>query len=146
MSKTRILLAEDHAAMAELLQDILETDFEIVGKVGDGRSLVEAARNLEPEIIIADVSMPLLNGLDAAQEVKKAGSCAKIIFLTQHGYVPLARKAFRAGASAYLLKQSAAKELITAIREVTKGNCYVTPLITNNPAAFFEDSEDRVEQ
>lgn len=123
-----------------MLRDILAADFEIVDTVGDGRSLVEAARNLEPDMIIADVSMPLLNGFEATRKVREAGVRSKIIFLTAHTDVPLVIEAFRAGASGYLLKESVAKELVTAIREVMNGSYYVSPLITDDPASLFREA------
>jgi len=137
MSSIRVLLAEDHPKMAEQLRGILETDFEVVASVGDGRSMVEAASKFEPDIIVADVSMPFLSGLEAARQVKKLGLYSKIIFVTMYGDVALAQEAFRAGASGYLLKQGAARELLIAMREVMEGNYYVTPLITDDPAAFL---------
>ncbi len=142
----RVLLAEDHPGMAKALQTIVAAEFALVGTVGDGRSLVEAATKLEPDVIIADVSMPVLSGLEAARQLKKAGLQSKIIFLTMHSDVALAKEAFRAGAAGYLLKLSAAKELITAIREVMRGNQYVTPLITHDPATLLTGIEDRVEE
>jgi DNA-binding NarL/FixJ family response regulator len=139
MKKTRILLAEDHVIVAEGLQSLLESEFELVGIVGDGRALIEAAKQLKPDVIVADISMPLLNGLDAARQIKKESIPTKIIFLTMHSEIPLATEAFRAGASGYLLKQSAGNELITAIHEVMKGHSYVTPLITKDVLNFLMD-------
>ncbi len=141
MSAMRILLAEDHPEMAEALQNILAAEFALIRTVGDGRSLVEAAKRLEPDLIIADVSMPLLSGLDAARQVKEAGLHSKIIFLTMHADIALAKEAFRIGASGYLLKLSAANELITAIREVMNGKCYVSPLITADPTTILAGTE-----
>jgi DNA-binding NarL/FixJ family response regulator len=139
MRKTKVLLAEDHIIVAEGLKSILEDEFDLLGIVADGRALVEAARQLKPDVIVADISMPLLNGLDAARQIKKEGLPVKIIFLTMHAEVPLATEAFRSGASGYLLKQSASQELITAIHEVMKGHSYVTPLITKDVLTFLMD-------
>ncbi len=140
MSKTRVLLADDHTIVAEGLRSLLEDEFEFVGTVGDGRALLDAARKLKPDVIVADISMPLLNGLDAARQLKRDGSTAKIVFLTMHADAHLAAEAFRAGASGYLLKSSAGEELITAIHEVVKDRAYVTPLITKDVLSLLMDA------
>jgi DNA-binding NarL/FixJ family response regulator len=146
MSKPRVLLADDHTIVAEGLRSLLEDEFEFVGAVSDGRALLEAARNLSPDVIVADISMPLLNGLDAARQLKRDGVTAKIVFLTMHAEAQLAAEAFRAGASGYLLKSSAGEELITAIHEVIKGRAYVTPLITRDVLSFLMDTGRQPEQ
>jgi len=131
MRRPRILLADDHAIVADGLSRLLEPEFELAGKVQDGQALLEAAQTLKPEVIVADISMPLLNGLDAVRQLKKAGCEAKVIFLTMHSDLGFAIEAIKAGAAGYVLKQSAAEELLTAIRAVLKGGAYVTPLIAN---------------
>lgn len=146
MSKTRVLLADDHTIVAEGLRSLLEGEFEFVGTVGDGRALLDAAQKLKPDVIVADISMPLLNGLDAARQLKREGATAKIIFLTMHAEAQLAAEAFRAGASGYLLKSSAGEELITAIHEVVKGRAYVTPLITKDVLSFLIDTGRQPDQ
>jgi DNA-binding NarL/FixJ family response regulator len=146
MSKTRVLLADDHTIVAEGLRSLLESEFEFVGTVGDGRALLDAAQKLKPDVIVADISMPLLNGLDAARQLKREGATAKIIFLTMHTEAQLAAEAFRAGASGYLLKSSAGEELIAAIHEVIKGRSYVTPLITRDVLSFLMDAGGQPEQ
>src|SRR5215470_10117602 len=146
MSKTKVLLADDHTIVAEGLRSLLEDEFDLVGAVNDGRALLEAARNLSPEVIVADISMPLLNGLDAARQLRRDGVAAKIVFLTMHAEAQLAAEAFRAGASGYLLKSSAGEELIAAIHEVTKGHAYVTPLITKDVLSFLMDSAHKPDQ
>jgi DNA-binding NarL/FixJ family response regulator len=146
MIKTTVLLAEDHTIVAEGLQSILEDDFELVATVGNGRALVETAKRLKPDVIVADISMPFLNGLDAARQLKREGLRSKIVFLTMHDEVPLAKEAFRAGASGYLLKRSAGRELITAIQEVLNGSRYVTPLITDDPITFLIEADNRPEK
>jgi DNA-binding NarL/FixJ family response regulator len=146
MNKTRVLLADDHTIVAEGLRSLLEDEFEFVGAVSDGRALLEAARDLSPDVIVADISMPLLNGLDAARQLKRDGATAKIVFLTMHAEAQLAAEAFRAGASGYLLKSSAGEELITAIHEVIKGRAYVTPLITKDVLSFLMDTGRQPEQ
>jgi DNA-binding NarL/FixJ family response regulator len=124
-------LAEDHVPLVAVLQSILETDFELVATVGDGLAMVEAARQLKPDVIVADISMPLLSGLEATRRIREDGLRSKIIFLTMHADVPLAKEAFRAGASGYLLKGNAGKELIKAIQLVLAGCRYITPMISN---------------
>lgn len=126
--RSRILLADDHAVVLEGLRRILDRPaFEIVGAVKDGRSLVEAAANLRPDVIIADVSMPSLNGVEAARQIRKHNPKSKIVFLTMHPEAMYAVEAMNAGASGYLLKNEAGEELITAIQEVLGGRTYVTP-------------------
>lgn len=141
MNATTIILAEDNPMMAAALQQILEADCELVATVADGIALVEAARKHSPDVIVADVSMPLLSGLEAAKHIKESGLRTRIIVLTMHADASIAKKAFESGASGYVLKQSAVKELIVAIREVASGNRYVTPLITGDSATFFKEIE-----
>jgi DNA-binding NarL/FixJ family response regulator len=130
MSKPRVLLADDHTLLLEAFQKLLADDCEIVGAVSNGRALVTAAATLRPEVVVVDVTMPLLNGIDAARQIKQADPDVRIIFLTMNEDPDLAAEAFRAGASGYLLKRSAASELVTAIREVMKRRSYITPLVT----------------
>jgi DNA-binding NarL/FixJ family response regulator len=137
MPKLRILLADDHALVLEGYRRILEKQYELVGAVEDGRALVEAAKKLEPDIVILDVSMPLLNGLDAAAQLKKCCPRVKIIVVTMHADRDYVRSAFEAGASAYVLKRSAVDELEQAIRAVASGHSYVTPLITKDLLNVF---------
>jgi DNA-binding NarL/FixJ family response regulator len=129
MSKPRVLIADDHKIFAEGLKRLLSEDFEIAGVVEDGRQLVDAAEKLHPDAIVADISMPLLNGIDAVRRIKKVHPAIKVVFLTMHPDVAYAVSAFKEGASGYVLKNSAPDELITAIREGLKGRTYVTPLI-----------------
>ncbi len=137
--RPRVLLADDHKIVSEGLRSLLEPDYELVGTVEDGRALVAAAEKLSPDVIVADISMPLLNGIEAARQLKKANSRAKIVFLTMHPDVTYATRAFEAGASGYVLKHSAASELLTAIREALKGRLYVTPMIAKDVLQFFMD-------
>ena len=132
MKRSRVLLGDDHAIILDGLRRILEPHFEVVGTAQDGRALVAAAKELRPDVIVADISMPLLNGIEAARQLQKAGTTAKIIFLTMHPDATYATEAFRAGASGYVLKSSAASELVTAIQEVLKGRMYVTPLVAKD--------------
>jgi len=111
----------------------LRDEFELLGTVANGRELVEAALESKPEVILVDISMPVLNGFDAVREIRKSGSEAKIIFLTMHNDATLLAEALRCGASGYILKQAAGEELVNAIREVAQGNHYISPLITSLP-------------
>lgn len=137
MNKPRVLLADDHALVIEGFRRILEGQYDLVGTVEDGRALLEAARNLQPDIVILDVSMPLLNGIDAAMHLRKILPKAKIIFVTMHADTEYVRSAFEAGASAYVLKRSAVDELEQAIRAALAGHSYITPLITKDLLDVF---------
>jgi len=132
MRRPRVLLADDHKIVTEGLRSLLEPEFELVGVVEDGRALVAAAKELRPDVIVADISMPLLNGIEVAEQLNRAGVGAKIIFLTMHLDVMYATRAFEAGASGYVLKHSAPSELVSAIREALKGRTYITPLISKD--------------
>ena len=129
MSRPKIFLADDHTMFAQGLRSLLEDEFDLVGTVADGQALVESAPRLNPDVIVVDISMPVLNGFDAVRELKKAGTTAKIIFLTMHADERLMAEAFRCGGNGYVLKQSAGEELISAIRQVLAGQQYVTPLV-----------------
>ena len=125
----RVLLADDHPIVIEGLRRVLEPDFEMVGEVADGHALVAAAERLRPDIIIADISMPLLNGIEAARQIRKIDRKVKIVFLTMHPDVTYASEALSAGGSAYVLKSSAGAEILEAIREALSGRLYVSPSI-----------------
>ena len=125
-------MADDHSLVAAGLCKLLEAEFDLVGAVGDGRALVAAAKKERPDVILLDISMPLLNGVEAARQLQVAVPTAKLIFVTVHSDSPYVVEAFRAGASGYLLKRSAASELVTAIHDVLNGNLYVTPLIAKS--------------
>jgi DNA-binding NarL/FixJ family response regulator len=127
MSRPRVLLADDHRMLTDALQRILEPRCEVVGTVDDGRALVEAAGKLQPDIVVLDIAMPRLNGLDAARQIKAKLPTVKLIFMTMHNDPYLVGEAFRAGGSAFLLKEAAAAELTDALEEVLKGGSYVTP-------------------
>jgi DNA-binding NarL/FixJ family response regulator len=127
LKRTRVLLADDHRMLADALKGVLEPRFEVVGAVCDGRALVEAAAKLRPEVVVVDVAMPQLNGLDAARQIKHTMPNVKLVFLTMNEDPDLVREAFRAGGSAFVLKQAAAFELTDAIEKVLKGGSYVTP-------------------
>jgi DNA-binding NarL/FixJ family response regulator len=130
MKKPRILIADDHSILLAGLKKLVEETYEVVGTVEDGRALIEAAGRLKPDLILLDISMPLLNGLDAARQLKKLVPDSKLLFLTMHSSPTYATEAFKAGANGYLLKQSAASELPQAIAAVLRGQTYLTPAIT----------------
>jgi DNA-binding NarL/FixJ family response regulator len=134
-----VLLADDHAMVVEGLAALLKDRFDLVGSVGDGSALIEAARKLRPDVVIADMAMPVLSGLEALRRLKAAKSAAKVIILTMHPDAELAAEAFRAGASGYVLKVSAGEELVTAIQEVVQGRMYLTPLITRDVIATLSE-------
>jgi DNA-binding NarL/FixJ family response regulator len=116
MQKPRVLLADDHKIVLEGLRGLLEDDFELAGIAANGRELIDQARNLDVDVIVADISMPLLNGIDAARKLTAQGIRAKVVFLTMHSEPTYATRALEAGAAAYVLKHSASEELIAAIR------------------------------
>ena len=127
--RPHVLLADDHRILAEALKSMLEAEFDVVGTVEDGRALIESARRLQPDLIVADISMPHLNGIDALVQLKRDTPGVKVIFLTMHQEPAYARRALDAGAAGYVLKHSAANELLTALREVTRGRTYITPAL-----------------
>ncbi|HEY4979870.1 MAG TPA: response regulator transcription factor [Candidatus Acidoferrum sp.] len=127
MRRPRVLLADDHRMLADALKSVVEPHCEVVGIVGDGRALLEAAAKLRPDIIVLDIAMPHLNGLEAARHLKINMPKVKLIFMTMNEDPYLVGEAFRAGASAFLLKQAAALELVNAIQQVLKGSTFVTP-------------------
>ncbi len=129
MTKTRILLADDHTLLLGAFQRLLEPEFSVVGTVTDGRTLLESAPKLKPDLIIVDIAMPRLSGLEAARQIKQSMPKVKLVFLTMNPDPEIAAEAFRLGASAYLVKTSAASELLHALREVLRGGSYVSPAI-----------------
>jgi len=143
MAGPRVLLADDHNLLLGALETLLAPDCEIVGTASDGRTLVAEAQRLKPDIVILDIGMPLLNGLDAGRQIKQLCTGVKLVFVTMNEDPDLAAEAFRAGASAYVLKRSAASELLVAVREVMKGRSYVTPLLTEGLVESFMDAAGR---
>ncbi len=127
MSRPRVLLADDHILVAEGLRSLLGQEFDVVGVVADGDALISAARELAPEVIVADISMPRLNGLDALSRLKAADPDVRVVFLTMHTEVAYARRALAAGAAGYVVKHSAASELVSALRAALAGKTYVSP-------------------
>ncbi|WP_319588808.1 response regulator transcription factor [uncultured Desulfobulbus sp.] len=152
MRKPRILLADDHRMVAEGLRGLLEPDYQLVGIVEDGRALLEAADKLMPNVVVADISMPLLNGIEAVRQLKKKNPELIVVFLTMHLDVAYAASAFEAGASGYVLKHSAPSELLTAISCALKGRTYITPMLAgellnyqrNRPKGEQEDGLARL--
>ena len=143
MSRPRVLIADDHKIVVEGLKKMLLPDFDIAGAVEDGRELVTSAEKLRPDVIVVDISMPMLNGIDAVRQIKKVNEAIKVVFLTMHLDIAYAVSAFKAGASGYVLKHSAPDELLTAIHEVLKGRTYVTPLIAGKLLQAYEEGGNR---
>jgi DNA-binding NarL/FixJ family response regulator len=135
--RTRIVLAEDHALVAQGFKALLKDSFDLVGVVNDGRALLAAVETLHPDVIVADISMPLLNGLDAIRRIRSRWPAAKVIVLTMHKEAELAAEALRAGALGYMLKISPVEELIGAIRQVAQGRAYVTTLLLKDLLALL---------
>ena len=130
LRRTTVLVADDHTIVLEGLVSLLKEEFDVVGAVGDGHQLLDAAKRLRPDVIVTDISMPGLSGIDALPRLKAERSDSKIIVLTMHHDAELATRAMRAGASGFLLKYSASEELVTAIRQALLGNIYLTPPVT----------------
>jgi len=130
MSRPRILMADDHLMMLEAFKTVLEPELEVVGMVTDGRALLEEFTRLHPDVVLLDVAMPLLNGLDAGRQLKARQPSVKLIYLTMNPNPDLAGEALRLGASGYVLKSSSVPELKQAIQEALAGRSYITPLIT----------------
>jgi len=129
MNRTRILLADDHRMLLDALVTLLSKEFEVVGIARDGGALVDMAERLQPDIIVVDVSMPEVNGIDAVRMLQKEGNRAKILFLSMYADLPLVEEAFRTGASGYMLKAGGVEELVKAIQCISRGGTYVTPLL-----------------
>lgn len=142
MPKPKVLLADDHKIVLEGLRGVLEDEFEIAGFVTNGRDLVDEAVRLNPDVIVADISMPLLNGIDAVQKLQAIGTNAKVVFLTMHPDQTYATRALQAGGSGYVLKHSASDELVTAIHEALRGGTYISPAL-QTPAMDDLLSESR---
>jgi len=140
VATVKVLLADDHAIVSQGLEALLKQRFDLVGTVGDGRALVAATAELLPDVVVTDISMPGLNGLDAIRQIKKANPHVKLVVLTMHAEPNLVAEALKAGASGYLLKTSAVEELETAINEVLKGRTYVTSLIAKDVFSLLIDN------
>lgn len=140
MDRIRLLLADHHVMFTQGLQSLLHDKFDLVGTAGNGEELIAATIRLAPDMILVDISMPVLNGFDAVRQIRQIGSEAKIIFLTMYDDARLVADAFRCGGSGYILKQATGDELVNAITEVAKGNHYVSPLVTHMPVKPLTDS------
>jgi len=146
MSRPRVLLADDHRILAEGLRGLLEPAFEIVGIVEDGRELLTAAEKLKPDVIVADISMPLLNGIEAVRQIKRTNEKIKVVFLTMHPDVAYAASALEAGALGYVLKHSAPSELVTAIQRALRGKVYVTPSLVDELVQFQKEGTSKQDE
>ena len=140
--RPRVLLADDHLMVAEALKSLLTPEFDLVGVVEDGRALVEAAGKLRPDVIVADVTMPHLNGIDALIRLRQDGDRTPVVFLTMHRDVSFARRALDAGASGFVLKHSAWAELVTAIRAALQGKTYLTPQLAGEVLEAMKQGPD----
>jgi len=132
MLRTKVLLADDHVMLTEGLVNIVRQQFDVVGVAHDGRTMIELAKQKHPDVIVTDISMPELNGIDAARILKKEGISAKLLFLSMHSDLPLVEEAFRAGASGYVLKLCSIEEFVAAIQSVARGAMYITPLLAGD--------------
>jgi DNA-binding NarL/FixJ family response regulator len=144
MQRPKILLADDHTLLLDGLCKLLENDFTLVGTVTNGRDLLTEAERLQPDVILLDISMPLLNGLDAARQLRQRGILAKLVFVTMHSGSDYVKEAFRAGAAAYVLKHAAAAELVGAVQEVLRGNRYISPLINQDVQSSLQSPKQPV--
>jgi DNA-binding NarL/FixJ family response regulator len=139
--RPRLLLADDHPLFLEGVRRLLETKYEVVGTVADGEALIIAAQHLQPDIIVVDISMPEMNGLAAAQVIRKTVPSAKFIVLSVHSDQAYAREAFRVGVRGFVSKRAAAAELLTAIKQVLDGRTYVTPLVSPETPAGSKEAK-----
>ena len=132
MSRPRVLLADDHRVVSEGLKCLLTDDFDVVGMVEDGRALVASAKELRPDVIVADISMPHLSGLDAIAQLKKSDASVKVVFLTMHQDPAYARRALEAGAAGYVVKHSAPAEIVMAVHAALRGQTFITPSLASD--------------
>jgi len=131
LSKVKIVLADDHPRFPEMAERLLQSDFEVVAKVGNGRDLFEAAMRLQPDIVVSDISMPVLNGIDAADLLRESGCRAKIIFLSVHNDAEFVRQCLLAGAFGYVIKSRIATELLPAINEALAGHIFISQQVSD---------------
>ena len=143
-SRPRILIADDHNLVAELCKRLLETEFDVVGVVVDGRALVRAAGEFRPDVIVLDIAMPVLNGLDAGRQVKEMLPAVKLVYLTMNPDVEVAAEAFRRGGHGYLLKTCAAGELVLGVREVLRGKSYMSPAVARDTVNFLRRQDKKL--
>lgn len=140
--RARVLLADDHRIVAEGLRTLLEQEFDLVGVVEDGRALVEAAQRLEPDVIVADITMPHLNGIDALIQLRRQDPQVRVVFLSMHRDIAYVRRALDAGARGYVLKHSAPMELIAAVRAALEGSTFITPALAGELLEALRDRND----
>ncbi|HEY7095719.1 MAG TPA: response regulator transcription factor [Terriglobales bacterium] len=143
-NRPRILIADDHTLVADLCKKLLETEFDVVGTVGDGRSLLRTTAELRPDVVLVDITMPILNGLDAGEQIKAELPRTKLVFLTMNPNADVAAEAFRRGASAYLLKTCASSELVTAVRQVLRGYTYLSRNISEDAVSMLCRQEKKM--
>ncbi len=137
--KARVLIADDHMLVAQGIHKLLESEFEVVRLVSDGRSLIRAVEETSPDLVLVDISLPLLNGLDASRQIRKLCPSAKILMLTMHAEKEFVVNAFQVGVAGYVLKQSVSSELLHAIEEVLKGNKYISPAVAHKVIERLND-------
>lgn len=135
--RARLVIADDHTLLAEACKSLLEPEFEVIGIVATGRELLRVASELKPDVVVIDVGMPQLNGLDAAEQLKRLQPSCKVVFMTMNMAPDVAAEAFRRGALGYVVKNSAASELVTAIRRALRSESYLSPLITKDTVEFL---------
>lgn len=127
MKRVRVLLADDHRMLAEGLKSLLVSEFDLVGAVEDGRAMIEATKTLKPDVVVADITMPVLNGIEALEEIRKFDAVVRVVFLTMHRDIAYANRAIKAGAMGFVLKHSAPEELVLAVRAAAQGRMFITP-------------------
>jgi DNA-binding NarL/FixJ family response regulator len=143
MRRASLLLADDHTILIEGLVELLKDRFDVVGTVSDGQALVDAALRLRPDVIVADLAMPVMSGLDAMAQIKKQGVESRFVILTMHSEAVIAAKAMREGASAFVLKHAAGEELVNAIVEVLQGRMYLAPAVTRDVLEILQSPAGR---
>jgi|SRR5579863_4008957 len=144
INRSRVLIADDHNLVAELCKRLLESEFDVVGIVSNGRALVRAAGELKPDAIVLDIAMPVLNGLDAGRQIKEMLPAVKLVYLTMNPDADVAAEAFRCGASGYLLKTCAAAEMVTAMREVLRGKSYMSRALPRDTVNFMRRQDKKL--
>jgi DNA-binding NarL/FixJ family response regulator len=142
--RARVLLADDHVLVAEALKSLLADDFDLVGVVADGEAMVEATKRLRPDVVVADVTMPRLNGVDALVRLRQDGNRVPVVFLTMHRDVTFARRALESGAAGFVLKHSAPTELIAALHAALEGKTYLTPQLAGDVLASMKQSPQEI--
>src|SRR5215467_7414339 len=143
MKRITVLLADDHDMLIEGLVHMLRRDFDVVGVAHDGRAMIEIAKEKRPDVIVTDISMPNLNGIDAARMLRQDIPSIKILFLTMHSDLPLVGEAFRAGASGFVLKSCDPSELVKAINSIAKGSTYITPLLAEDLISILKTKDPK---